>query len=82
VLGVVQSMPSFSDAATPEELASMLAKIDALVQQAQELQAQIKDRIANDTRRDRAAANWSVRRERLERRKRQSRSFAGHAGHD
>ena len=56
---------------TPEELASMLATLDALVKQAQELQAQIKSRMVNDTRRDRAAANWTDRRERLERRKRQ-----------
>jgi hypothetical protein len=55
---------------TPEELGEMLAKLDAVVQQAQELQAQIKARMTNDPGRDRPAANWSDRRERLERRKR------------
>lgn len=56
---------------TPDELAEMLAKLNAVVQQAQELQAQIKARMANESRRDHAADNWTDRRARPERRKRQ-----------
>jgi hypothetical protein len=56
---------------TPEELAEMFAKLNSVVQQAQELQAQIKARMANESRRDYAADNWTDRRVRPERRKRQ-----------
>jgi hypothetical protein len=56
---------------SPEELAEILAKLDAVVQQAQELQAQIKARMADENRRDRLVSSWSDRRGRPERRKRQ-----------
>jgi hypothetical protein len=56
---------------TPEELASILAKLDDLMQQARELQAQIKSRMANEAKRDRPATDWSDRRNRPERRRRQ-----------
>jgi hypothetical protein len=56
---------------TPEELAAMLAKLDEVVRQAQELERQIKARMSNEAQRDHTAADWSDRRAgRPERRKR------------
>jgi len=55
---------------SPEALAEILAKLDAVVQQAQELQAQIKARMAEENRRDRVVSSWPDRRGRPERRKR------------
>jgi hypothetical protein len=55
---------------TPDELARMLAKIDEVVKQGQELSAQIKARMDDERRRDQIASDWSDRRRRAERRKR------------
>jgi len=49
----------------------MVPKLSAVVKQAQEVEAQIKARMANESRRDHALDNWTDRRARPERRKRQ-----------
>jgi len=56
---------------TSKELASMLAKLDDVMRQAQELSALIKSRMTDAARRDQVASDWSDRRARPERRKRQ-----------
>ena len=53
---------------TPEELASMLAKLDEVMRQAEELSAQIKTRMDDEKRRDRTVTEWSDRRKQPERR--------------
>ena len=55
---------------TPEELASMLAKLDEVMRQAEELSAQIKARMDEEKRRDRTVTEWSDRRKQSERRTR------------
>ena len=56
---------------TRDELASMLAKLDDVVREAQELAAQIKARLADERKRDAPTSNWSRGRVSNERRKRQ-----------
>jgi hypothetical protein len=56
---------------TPDELAALLAKLDAVVRQAQELSAQITARLVEERWRNRTASDWTDRRQRPKRRKRQ-----------
>ena len=55
---------------TREELASMLAKLDEVMRQAQKLAAHIKVRMADENQRNAAATNWSIHGVRSPRRKR------------
>ena len=55
---------------TPQELATMLEKVDDVIKTARELEAQIKRRMAESARHNQPAANWPDRRHRPERRKR------------
>ena len=55
---------------TPDELAVMLAKLDAVMHQAQDLAAQIRTKMEEQSRRDHTASDWSDRRRQNERRKR------------
>jgi hypothetical protein len=56
---------------TPEELAAMLAKLNEVIHQAQELSAQIEAKMAGLGARDRPASDWTDRRRPQERRKKQ-----------
>jgi hypothetical protein len=56
---------------TPEELAALLARLDDVVQQAQQMSAEIKSKMAGERRQDHIAADWTDRRQRPERRRRQ-----------
>jgi hypothetical protein len=55
---------------TPDQLATLLAKLDAVVRQAQELSVQIKARLAEERWRNRTASDWNDRRRRPQPRKR------------
>jgi len=55
---------------TPDQLAALLAKLDAVMRQAQELSAQIKSRLADERWRNRTASDWSDRRKRPQPRQR------------
>jgi hypothetical protein len=54
---------------TPDELATMLARLDAVMHQTQELAAEIKVKMDDQQRRDHTASDWSDRRRRPKRRK-------------
>jgi hypothetical protein len=56
---------------TPEELAALLARLDDVVHQAQQVSAEIKSKMDGERRQDHIAADWTDRRQRLERRRRQ-----------
>jgi len=54
---------------TSEELRSILSRLDDVMQQAQELSATIKAKMAGERARDHIAVDWTDRRQRSERRK-------------
>ena len=56
---------------TPEELATLLARLDDVMQQAQQMSAEIKSKMAGERRQDHIASDWTDRRQRPERRKKQ-----------
>jgi len=56
---------------TSQQLTELLAKLDEMVRQAQELSTAIKKRMGDERQRDHVASDWSDRRQRSERRKRQ-----------
>ena len=55
---------------TSEELAAMLTRLDDVMQQARQVSAEIKSKMAGEQRQDHIASDWTDRRQRQERRRR------------
>ena len=69
---VPQTRPTYNRLVPPtyDELQAMLAKLDDVMRQAQEMSEQIKTRFDDRRSPDKPAANWTDRRSHPERRKR------------